>query len=167
MLRGLFSNWKQPLAFFVTKSGISKDNLNYILDEILDTIYDTDFKVRAVISDQGRSNTSISDDRTSIEKPYFIKNGQKNYFIFDFLHLFKSIRNNLLKYDFEINGSIVSWSDVVALWNLEKNKTIRAACKLSNKHIWPNTFSLLHKMKCKLALQVSANECRLHCSPHH
>ena len=151
MLRGLFSNWKQPLAFFVTKSGISKDNLNYILDEILDAVYDTGFKVRAVISDQGRSNTSIADDRTSIENPYFIKNSQKIYFIFDFLHLFKSVRNNLLKYNFEINGSVVSWSDVIALWNLEKNKTTRAACKLSNKHIWPNTFD---KMKCKLALQV-------------
>ena len=87
MLRGLFSNWKQPLAFFVTKSGISKDNLNYILDEILDAVHDTDFKIRAVISDQGRSNTSIANDRTSIEKLYFIKNGQKILFLISYISL--------------------------------------------------------------------------------
>ena len=71
--------------------------------------------------------------------------------MFDFLHLFKSIRNNLLKHDFLINGSIVSWSNVVSLWNLEKDKNTRAAYKLSEKHVRPNSFD---KMKCKLALQV-------------
>ena len=75
----------------------------------------------------------------------------KKFYFWFLIHLFKSIRNNLLKYDFEINGSVVSWSDIVALWNLVKNKTTQAACKLSNKHIWLNTFD---KMKCKLALQV-------------
>ena len=57
-----------------------------------------------VISDQRRSNTSIADDQPPIKKPYFIKNGHK---IFDFLHLFKNIRNNLLKYKYKKYKKII------------------------------------------------------------
>ena len=71
MLRGLFTNWKQPLAFFVSKSGVKRDALSIILDEILDALHATGLKVRAVISDQGSSNQSIADDRSSIQNPYF------------------------------------------------------------------------------------------------
>ncbi|KOC70361.1 hypothetical protein WH47_02864 [Habropoda laboriosa] len=33
MLRGLFTNWKQPLAFFVSKFRIKKHELSVILNE--------------------------------------------------------------------------------------------------------------------------------------
>lgn len=82
-----------PQAFFVTKSGILKNELNYILNEILDAVHDSGFKFREmVIFDQGRSTMIIADDRTSIvQKQYFIKNDHKIYFIFYFL-LYNSIR---------------------------------------------------------------------------
>ena len=51
MLRRLFTNWKQPLAFFIVKSTIKKYELSIILDEILDALYETNLKVRAVVSD--------------------------------------------------------------------------------------------------------------------
>ena len=34
MLRGLFTNWKQPLAFFVVNSTIKKYELSIILNQI-------------------------------------------------------------------------------------------------------------------------------------
>ena len=119
MLRGLF-NWKQPLAFFIVKSTIQKHELSIILDEILDALHETNLKVRAVVFDQAISNQSLAAERVSINEPFFIKKkNQKIYYFFDYLHLFKSIRNNLSKFDFSIN-SPVSWQDVILLWNLVK-----------------------------------------------
>ena len=56
MLRRLFTNWKQPLAFLIVKSSIKKYELSIILDQILDALYETNLKVRALVSDQATSN---------------------------------------------------------------------------------------------------------------
>ena len=90
-----------------------------------------------------------------IQKSSFITNGQKAYFLLNILHLFKSIRNNLFKNDFSTNGSLLSWSDKVWLWNLGKNKYTRAIYKLPKKHIESDSFD---KMKCKFALDVFSKE---------
>ena len=95
MVRGLFTNWKQPIAFFITKNGVTNANLGFLLDTVLDALHDTGLKIRAVVSDQGTSNQSMAQGRVTIERPHFSKNGQKIYFFFDYLHLFKNIRNNL------------------------------------------------------------------------
>ena len=68
MLRGLFTNWKQPLAFFIVNSTIKKHELSIILDEILDALYETNLKVRAVVSDQATSNQSLSAERVCINE---------------------------------------------------------------------------------------------------
>ncbi|XP_076291976.1 uncharacterized protein LOC143214603 [Lasioglossum baleicum] len=151
MVRGLIRNWKQPFAFFVSGGVTKKGKLSPILDDILDALHAIGLRVRAIVSDQGTNFQSMSEERVSAKVPYFLRNGHKIFYIYDYLHLFKSIRNNLLKYDFSINGSRVSWSDVVSLWNLENSKLTRAAYRLTEKHVRPNTFD---RMKCKLALQV-------------
>ena len=73
MLRGLFTNWKQLLTFFVVKSSIKKYELSIILDQILDALHETNLKVRAVVSDQATSNQSLAAEQVSINKPFFIK----------------------------------------------------------------------------------------------
>ena len=67
MLRGLFTNWKQPLAFFIVNS-IKKHELSIILDALCET----NLKVRAVVSDPATSNQSLSAERVCINKPFFI-----------------------------------------------------------------------------------------------
>lgn len=67
-------------------------------------------------------------------------------------HIYKSIRNQLLKYDILYDDNkIASWNDVRSLSQLQNGKATRAACKLSERHINPNNFD---RMKCRLALQV-------------
>ena len=72
MLRGLFTNWKQLLAFFVVKSSIKKYELSIILDQILDALHETNLKVRAVVSDQATSNQSLAAEQVSINKYLFL-----------------------------------------------------------------------------------------------
>ena len=50
MLLGLFTNWKQPLASFIVKSGTKKYGLSAILDQILDALHETNLKVKLLIN---------------------------------------------------------------------------------------------------------------------
>lgn len=70
--------------------------------------------------------------------------------MYDVPHLFKSIRNNLLEHDIEIDGKIVSWNVLRKIFS-EDNHTIRAMHKLTPAHIDPDSFQ---KMKVKLATQI-------------
>ena len=54
--------------------------------------------------------------------------------------LIKSLRNNLIKYDYYFEDQVASWSDV-----------IRLCPKLTEKHVYPNNFQ---KMRVNLATQV-------------
>lgn len=152
MVRGLFHNWKQPIAYYLTSGALNNVLLSSALDEVVKAVLNTGLKLRAVVCDQGTNNQSAIKYKISIERPYFMHEQHKIYAIFDVPHIIKSIRNQLLKYNISFDDNkIASWNDVRALWKLENVKATRAACKLSEKHINPNHFD---RMKCRLALQV-------------
>ena len=85
------------------------------------------------------------------EKPFLEMCGKIYYTIFDPPHLPKSLRNNLMKYNFLFDDKIASWSDIKSFFDKEQKLAIRTAPKLTPKHINPSAFS---KMKVKLATQV-------------
>lgn len=90
----------------------------------------------------------------TMENPYINVNDGLIVCMYDVPHLFKSIRNNLLQHDFEIDGKIISWNVLRKNFS-EDNHTIRAMHKLTRAHIEPDSFQ---KMKVKLATQIfSAN----------
>lgn len=89
-----------------------------------------------------------------MENPWINLNDTLIVCMFDVPHLFKSIRNNLLEHDIEIDGRIISWNVLRKVFS-EDNHTIRAMHKLTPSHIEPDSFQ---KMKVKLATQIfSAN----------
>lgn len=155
MARGLIDNWKQPLAFFVVNNSAGKTNVNIFLDKVLEASFGAGLNVRAVVSDQGSGFQSVCHSKqVTVENPHFKHGNRKVFFIFDFPHLIKSVRNNLIEKSLWFNGSEVSWNDIRELYNLEKDKGTRAALKLSSKHIHPNSFE---KMNCRLAMQIFSN----------
>lgn len=67
MARGLFDSWKQPI-FYDFDYSLMKDLLFKIIQK-LNTI---NFKVAAVVCDQGRKNTKLFRDlQLTTEQPYF------------------------------------------------------------------------------------------------
>ncbi|KAF4527244.1 hypothetical protein B566_EDAN015917 [Ephemera danica] len=52
MLRGLLSDWKQPLSYILTSGPIKAVNLEDAVKEILENLIDIGFDVRAVVCDQ-------------------------------------------------------------------------------------------------------------------
>eukprot|EP00794_Sanderia_malayensis_P010406 gene10406-11494_t len=87
----------------------------------------------------------------TVDKPYF-QIRKTNYFvIYDPPHLIKSIRNNLLKYNFEYGLYVAKWNDIKNFYRQDEKQTIRLAPKLTEKYFNLTGFS---KMKVKLATQV-------------
>lgn len=113
MLRGLFSNWKYVLNYFVTENAISAEKIKAIIGKNIKISKSCNISVRALCGDQGKNNVkSYRLIGVSPEKPYVIIEGVKIYFLFDAPHLIKNVRNNLL------NNSSLKTPDGEAKWSL-------------------------------------------------
>lgn len=56
-----------------------------------------------------------------------------------------------MKYLFKFGNYTAEWKNIVDFYNKDKELAIRAAPKLTEKHIWPSNFC---KMKVKYASQI-------------
>jgi DNA transposase THAP9 len=152
MLRGLASNWKQPLSYVLTSSTCNMCYLKKLLLLCLTKLSDIGLTVKVIISDQGSNfQQLVKDLGVSISEPYFIFNNEKYYYMFDPPHLLKSIRNNLYKHSFVFNQKKACWKVISDFYAVDCKQKFRLAPKLTKKHIDLPAFS---KMKVKLAAQV-------------
>lgn len=153
MIRGLYVNWKLPFSYFFTGNGIKGDNLVIILNECVKKLLDFGLLPSAVVCDQGSQNRRMfSLLGGTISNPSVTINGQKLILIYDMPHLIKSLRNNLLDGNIQIDNNIISFQDVKAAYEIDtQSKTARALCKITPSHLTPNAFQ---KMSCKLAIQL-------------
>lgn len=153
MVRGLIHSWKIAVAYYISAGSIHGGALKSLLLNVISKLQSTGLNVRAVVSDQGSNNRNVMKSLVSSENsPYFFHNDKKIYYIFDFPHLVKSVRNNLINHDVYIGDDKISWNDIVSLYKIDlTSRTARACPKLTNRHIFPNNFE---KMRVKLAMQV-------------
>lgn len=152
MARGIRSQWKQPLAYIFTKSGLSGTNLKQIIEEVICQLQSLNLKVVALVSDMGSNNILMAQKLNVCEEnPYFYVQEQKIVYLFDTPHLLKALRNMLLKYNFSFQKNIISWDYLHRFYNQEKKFNTRAAPKLTDSHLNPSNFE---KMKVRFAAQV-------------
>ncbi|KAL4119564.1 hypothetical protein QTP88_012369 [Uroleucon formosanum] len=156
MVRGLYNNWKLPLAYFLSGSSMSSLILKDLITDEIEKCTELGFNIVALVCDQGSNNYSaLKHLGCCKEKPFVEIKGKTSFTIFDVPHIFKNLRNNFLKYNFKFNGQEVSSSDIKLAYNIDKSScTSRALLKLTDNHMNPNPFQ---KMNCKLALQVFSN----------
>lgn len=108
-----------------------------------------------IVCDQGTQNQRMFKLLGGTEdRPFTIINEKKIFLIYDMPHLIKSIRNNLLSGNFEINNNIVSFKDIRKTYETDIKNTARAMTKITPAHLAPNEFQ---KMTCKLAIQLFGN----------
>lgn len=153
MIRGLYINWKLPFCYFFTGNGIKGDNLVIILNECVQKLKDIGLLPSAVVCDQGSQNRRMfSLLGGTVTNPSINIYGRKLTLIYDMPHLIKSLRNNLLDGNIQIENNIISFQDVKKAYQIDtQSKTVRALCKITPSHLAPNAFQ---KMSCKLAIQV-------------
>ncbi|CAH2100820.1 unnamed protein product [Euphydryas editha] len=155
MLRGICSKWKQPIDFsFITSSKID-DQLRAWLIRTVKHLLQLGFNIRAFISDLGSDFLALSKTLGICkESSFFEIDGHKMYYIFDVPHLMKCVRNNLINYNFEFDGKIAQWEDIIKMYEQDQKKDMRSAPRLTDAHIHPNSFQ---KQKVRLAVQVFSN----------
>lgn len=153
MLRGLYSSWKLPLAYFICKDSMPHDVLKTLLCRSVGEATRAGLKVRAVICDQGTNNqAALKSLNIAVERPFFLLNDSKIISIFDVPHLFKNWRNHWLVTDFSFCGNTVSFDDVRKSYEIDlQSTTARSLTKITANHIDPGPFQ---KMNCSLDLQI-------------
>ena len=120
-----------------------------LMKDAIDKVEGIGLNVVVVMSDLRSTFQSLAKHlAVTPERPWFIHNKKKYYLMFDPPHLIKCIRNNLMKYTFRFGQHTAKWEDIVAFYNKDKELPIRAAPKLTDKHIKPNNFA-----KRKLSMQ--------------
>jgi hypothetical protein len=154
MARGLYSQWKMPVGYFISGNGIKAHQTKSLIKDSVEKLQEIGLCVKAVVCDQNSTNRSaFSQLGVSQNRPYFLDSKeQKIHALFDVPHLLKSIRNNLLTHNFSFENKTISFNDVKKLFELDSNSTTtRAVPKLSPAHIKPSNFQ---KMNVALAAQV-------------
>ncbi|CAK1584213.1 unnamed protein product, partial [Parnassius mnemosyne] len=118
MLRGIVVNWKQPIAYALLASTKQYEELDNWMNEVMSKLFQIGIKVMAIVSDQGSNFDRYAKEikQVTIEKPYFIFNNHKIYYIFDVPHMLKCVRNNLLTNDFFYDGKRISWMYIEKLY---------------------------------------------------
>ena len=158
IIRGIATKWKQPIAYFFSNSTVSTVNLIKFIQEAISKVQDCGLLVRCIVCDQGSTNIAalkilcFSKIKSYIQHPS-LKN--RIHIIFDPPHIIKSVRNNLMRHNINIDGNIVSWNHIRMLYELDKCNPIRLAPKLTDKHLDPGAFL---KMRVNLATQVLSHQ---------
>lgn len=170
MVRGLRKSFKQPVAYFLANNAVKTVNLSIAIKDVIKAVQETGLKVISIVCDQDKTNVSaINTLMKETEEKYLRMNKEKQNFgfeienneivpLFDFCHLLKGIRNNLLTKNlkFKKDGIIreASWSHIRQFYELDiKQSTVgdRLTPKLTDSHIYPEK---MKKMKVSFAAQI-------------
>ena len=140
MIRGLNKNWKQAICYFIGSPTGSE--LAEILRESFAILRNVGFDLVASTSDQGSTNrAALKKLGVTKEQPQVKVHEEPVTFLFDVPHLFKSVRNCLLKNEIIFDDSkIASWKILEKLYSIDTH-FIRMLHKLTDKHIRPDAFN--------------------------
>ena len=104
MARGIYSQWKFPIAYYLTHSTVNKIILKNLIIDVLNKLIDVGLCPKLIVCDQGTTNQSALKLLNICENnPFFFINDHKIYSLFDVLHLLKSVRNNFIEASFQKN----------------------------------------------------------------
>ena len=153
MLSGLKKKWRQAIGYFFCLNTMSGAEIFEKLQLCLHLVRLTGMKIKVISCDQGSNFSSLFGLLGISENcPYFLHDSEKIFVSPDPPHLLKSARNCLLNNKIVTSKGTASWDDIKKLFELEKQKLVRLAPKISEKHVEPPP--IWGKMKVKLATQV-------------
>lgn len=143
MARGIFYQWKFPVAYFLTHSGVKTKMLNKLIINIIIELFNVGLCPKMSVCDQGTNNQSALKSLGIDEnKPYFYVNKNRVFSIFDVPHLVKSLRNNFIDCFFKKGDLQFAFKDIVEVYQIDKKNTkSKAILKITEAHIIPENES--------------------------
>lgn len=148
--------WRQMLAFFFSKNGISGDDIKKLVLMALNKLRDIKADVRALTCDMGTANQkAYSLLGITQDAPYFSYKEKKYFALYDIPHLMKRLVYQMRTYDSIYNDEskiIVSFKDLRNTWQIDRSlNTSSILSHLDLSHFAPNSFQA---MKVKRAFQL-------------
>ena len=158
MVVGLQGHWKAPIAYFFTKT-LRAESQQVLVEHALRALYDRGIRVVTLTMDGHASNMSMcarlgcqlkltGDLCTFFPHP---TTGQPVYVMMDTCHMLKLTRNMFQVYSpLMSHDGFISWSVIERLNDIQKEEGLRAANKITDKHVYFQN----QKMKVSLAAQT-------------
>ncbi|XP_039308609.1 uncharacterized protein LOC120358419 [Solenopsis invicta] len=170
-IRCLASGNHMALGYGFCESATRSIQLVQCIKQWLNMIVKCGFKPVATVCDQGGPNVAAINmlikeanekriKQHKIPENTFIVSNCEVVPLYDYVHLQKGVRNNLLtkdlvvdKFKKESERQFASWNDIITVYEIDKYSFLkqRQMPKLTNKHIFPNC---IPKMRVKYATQV-------------
>lgn len=164
MIQGINTKWKFPIGYFFSSNATQSVNLKAIVEETIERLYtECQLNVRLLVCDMAFTNQALYKDwNVNEEKPFHMFGTRKIYCVFDTPHLIKLVRNNLMKYEFQLKRRVgskwivekIRWLHILNFFNKDRRLSLRMAPRLTRAHVFVKDFS---KMKVKLATQLLSN----------
>jgi hypothetical protein len=162
--RGLLTEWKQPLAYFLVSNTISADLLKVIIEQCIVKLSEAGFTTVCVICDQCATNQQMFKlFGVTPDQPCATVMDRTVNFLFDPPRLLTSLRNNLMKHDFELNGHRIKWDYIVKFHERDSRQTLKLAPKLTEKHLNLPPYAA---MRVRLAAQTLSHSVAAGISTH-
>ncbi|KAF0298256.1 hypothetical protein FJT64_004373 [Amphibalanus amphitrite] len=138
------------MGYFLSAGPTKAEVQRELLVQCVTTLQEASLTVVASVCDMGATNQQTYRLLGAEDGSYRV-GGQDVAALFDVPHLFKCLRNALLRYDVTVDGHVVSWNHLMALYHWDRCRKLQAAPKLKMLHFRPTPFK---KMSVKLATQV-------------
>ena len=157
MAVGMRKPWSYPIGYFLTNK-MSSDVLTQIVTNGINLLTEAGMEVHAVTFDGSAKNLACAKtlccDLTKFDGsfPHPSRPDQKIYIVLDICHMIKLARNAFgdLKVFKDSNGSLIEWSYIAKLHEIQKKDILHLGNKVKTQHVrWQN-----HKMKVKVAAQT-------------
>lgn len=148
--------WRQPLAYFLSGSGMKASDIYTLLEECLCKLTSAGADVTLITCDQGPSNQSLFSNHlgVSAEKPLFTIGEKDILASYDFPHLIKRLVSLLRNYKvLYCEGEIIAnFQDFLDTWEYDNlNSTSNLLSHITQAHLFPTSFQV---MNVKRAFQV-------------
>ena len=151
MVRGVTGRWKQAVGFFLS-SGVTKAvKLKELLLECIRRLQEAGMSVVATVCDMGTPNQQAYKLLGAETSGSFQCGGETVTMLHDVPHLFKCIRNAMVKYDIKADGKVAKWVHLEDLFLADKSRALRVVPKLKAVHVRPTVFK---RMTVRFATQV-------------
>lgn len=152
MVSSVFGNFREIVRLFPS-SGLNGNDLSELTKNVVDFVQSFNCQVIAIITDNNRINQNLfyhlTESKQSLRYQNPIHAEQDIFLLYDFVHIFKNVRNNWLNLknyeltfiypDFNDNSihKKASFNVLRTQYKAEVNLQIRQAYKLCHKSLYP------------------------------
>ncbi|XP_011696724.1 PREDICTED: uncharacterized protein LOC105455228 isoform X2 [Wasmannia auropunctata] len=152
MACSLAGDWEQPVAYYFHGGTCRADVVKNLIFQLIVRLKSIDATVHVLITNI--SSTFLRLSRLlgiSAERPSFLVNDERVFYIFDVTRLMRATRNVFRSYELRFREKRASWTDIELFFRRDSQMRLPLAPKLSVGHLEPKG---CQKVETKYAVEV-------------